>query len=61
MESNRRTLIFLLLLLALLFGTFVRVMPVLQAGFPLNDGGLFYTMTSDLQKADYALPSSNHL
>ncbi len=57
MENNRRTLTFLLLLLALLFGTFVRVLPVLQAGFPLNDGGLFYTMTSDLQKADYALPA----
>ena len=57
MESNRRALTFLLLLLALLFGTFVRVMPVLQAGFPLNDGGLFYTMTSDLQTADYALPA----
>jgi hypothetical protein len=57
MEKNRRTLIFLLLLLALVFGTFVRVMPVLQAGFPLNDGGLFYTMTSDLQKAGYALPA----
>lgn len=57
MENNRRALTFLLLLLALLFGTFVRVMPVLQAGFPLNDGGLFYTMTSNLQKANYALPA----
>lgn len=64
METNRRTLTFLLLLLALLFGTFVRVLPVLQAGFPLNDGGLFYTMTSDLQESDYALPdvtTYNHL
>ena len=57
LKTDRRTLTFLLFLLALLFGTFVRVMPVLQAGFPLNDGGLFYTMTSDLQKAGYALPA----
>lgn len=57
MESDRRVLTILLILLALLFGTFVRVMPVLQAGFPLNDGGLFYTMASDLQKAGYALPA----
>jgi len=64
MAANHRTLTFLLFLLALLSGTFVRVMPVLQAGFPLNDGGLFYTMTSDLQKTDYALPvdtTYNHL
>jgi hypothetical protein len=56
MKNDRRALTFLLLLLALLFGTFVRVLPVLQAGFPLNDGGLFYTMTSDLQAAHYTLP-----
>ena len=56
MENNRRAITFLLLLLALLFGTFVRVMPVLQAGFPFNDGGLFYTMTSDLQNAHAVLP-----
>ncbi|HEX7567933.1 MAG TPA: glycosyltransferase family 39 protein, partial [Anaerolineaceae bacterium] len=62
--SNQRALSGLLVFLALLFGTFVRVLPVQQAGFPLNDGGLFYTMTSDLQAANYALPevtSYNHL
>jgi hypothetical protein len=64
MENTHRSLTLLLLLLALLFGTFVRVLPVAQAGFPLNDGGLFYSMTTDLQKANYALPevtSYNHL
>jgi hypothetical protein len=64
MASNRRVLTLLLFLLAFLFGAFVRVMPVMQAGFPLNDGGLFYSMTSDLQNAHYALPAEttyNHL
>jgi hypothetical protein len=57
MKLTTRTLAGLLLFLAFLFGTLYRLMPVLQAGFPLNDGGLFYTMTSDLQESNYALPT----
>ena len=58
MDKDYQISTFLILFLALLFGAFVRILPVLQAGFPLNDGGLFYTMISDLQKANYALPAA---
>lgn len=40
---------------ALLLGTVLRIR-ALAADFPLNDGGLFYTMTRDLQAAHYRLP-----
>lgn len=35
----------------------VRLVPVLRADFPLNDGGLFYLMTRELQQAHYHLPA----
>ena len=37
-------------------GVYVRVQPVLQSEFPLNDGGLFSVMIRQIQAADYALP-----
>lgn len=46
----------LLLLAALLFGAVVRFYPVITSGFPLNDGGMFYTMTQDLKANGFALP-----
>lgn len=54
----------LTLFAALLFGGWLRFFPVLQAGFPINDGGLFYQMTSDLLNANWHLPeytTYNHL
>ncbi len=39
-----------------LIGLSVRLIAPLQATFPLNDGGLFYTMIVDLQEASYKLP-----
>lgn len=44
------------LILALVFGLGVRLYPVLKADFPLVDGGMFYTMTRDLQAANFSLP-----
>lgn len=44
------------LLLALLFGGFARLYGVLQSPFPLNDGALFYTMTSELAANGFRLP-----
>ena len=46
----------LLLFVALLFGAIVRFYPVITNGFPLNDGGMFYTMVQDLKSNGYALP-----
>ncbi|MGI8548776.1 MAG: ArnT family glycosyltransferase [Gemmatimonadaceae bacterium] len=42
---------------AILIGAFVRAAHVLSAGFPLNDGGLFFRMTQELQAANYHLPA----
>ena len=47
----------LLLLLALLLGGIVRFMPVAMAGFPVNDGGMFYVMVEELQANHFLLPA----
>jgi hypothetical protein len=46
----------LILLAAMIFGTWFRIMPALMAGFPVNDGGMFYTMILDLQSNHYVAP-----
>jgi hypothetical protein len=46
----------LFLFMALLFGAAVRFQPVIANGFPLNDGGMFYTMINDLKTNHYLLP-----
>jgi hypothetical protein len=46
----------LFLFTALLFGAVVRFVPVVSNGFPLNDGGMFYTMIRDLKANHYILP-----
>ena len=46
----------LLLFTALLFGAIVRLWPALTNGFPLNDGGMFYTMIRDLKANHFILP-----
>ncbi len=46
----------LLFFTALLFGAVVRFWPVVTNGFPLNDGGMFYTMIQNLQANRYLLP-----
>jgi hypothetical protein len=51
-----RQLALLILSWSLLFGAFVRLLPALQSPFPLNDGGLFYTMAQDIQDASFKLP-----
>jgi hypothetical protein len=42
--------------IAILFGTFVRVLPAILAGFPINDGGMFLVMMRDLRVNGFALP-----
>lgn len=46
----------LILFSAILFGAWLRIMPAWLAGFPINDGGMFYTMIQDLQTNHYTLP-----
>ncbi len=42
---------------ALLFGGWTRIYPAIAAGFPINDGGLFYKMVEVLQENHYNIPS----
>lgn len=42
---------------ATLLGFLVRAAHVVTADFPLNDGGLFYVMVEELQRAHYRLPA----
>ena len=55
-SSPSSQLALLILAWSLLFGAFVRLLPVLQSPFPLNDGGLFYTMAQDILAAGFKLP-----
>jgi hypothetical protein len=45
------------ILLATLAGAIVRAAPVVQAGFPVNDGGLFASMVDDILKTGQAIPA----
>jgi len=47
----------LFLWLALLLGGIVRFAPVAMAGFPVNDGGMFYVMVEELQTNHFLLPA----
>lgn len=55
-STNGRRTALVTLLLAGAVGLLARLPYVLQADFPLHDGGLFYVMVRDLQQAHYRLP-----
>ena len=46
----------LLLFTAFLFGIIIRFYPAVTNGFPLNDGGMFFTMVEDLKTNGYRIP-----
>ncbi len=46
----------LILLFAILFGALVRLYPAWSAGFPVNDGGMFYRMVQDLIASGFRIP-----
>jgi len=46
----------LILTIAIFFGGWFRFMPAWLAGFPVNDGGLFYTMMNDLRANNFIPP-----
>lgn len=48
--------IILILGIALIGGGFIRFFPTLMAGFPINDGGMFFSMVRDLSSSHYLLP-----
>jgi hypothetical protein len=46
----------IILILITLMGGFLRIMYLSRSDFPLNDGGMFYTMIHDLQENSFGLP-----
>ena len=56
-KLSRREWIILSLGTIILFGMIARFFPGVQAGFPLNDGGMFLSMINDLRASHYALPA----
>lgn len=46
----------LFLLAAIICGAWFRLFPVYMAGFPINDGGLFYRMTETILENGFSLP-----
>ncbi|HEX2993985.1 MAG TPA: hypothetical protein VHP14_04145, partial [Anaerolineales bacterium] len=47
----------LLLFLAIVFGTFMRLNPTMLDGFPINEWGMFAVMVDDLKSSHYLLPA----
>jgi hypothetical protein len=54
--NQRQQFATLILVTAFLFGLFIRLASPINAGGPVNDGGLFLQMTRDLQNNHFALP-----
>ncbi|MBK8615871.1 MAG: glycosyltransferase family 39 protein [Anaerolineales bacterium] len=56
-KLNRGEWITLFLGTTFFFGAIARFFPGIQAGFPLNDGGMFLSMIRDLRDSQYVLPA----
>ncbi len=54
MKNNDSYRIFLFL--AITLGGIIRFIPVVMAGFPVNDGGMFYIMVEELKANHFLLP-----
>ncbi len=64
MKRQRILIPILILAWAILLGVLIRLYAAWKAGFPMVDGGMFLTMTRDLQVSHYILPaftSYNHI
>jgi hypothetical protein len=56
--NQRQQFATLILITAFLFGLMIRLAAPMNAGGPVNDGGLFLQMTRDLQVSHFALPNA---
>jgi hypothetical protein len=56
--AARSHLWLLVVVAAVVIAALLRLAPVLNADFPLNDGGLFYRMVEELRDAHYRLPAT---
>lgn len=63
-ELNISEISTLILFTAIIFGALFRFVPTIMAGFPVNDGGMFYVMIQDLQDNQFIPPfytTYNHI
>lgn len=44
------------LILAIIIGSLIRLVPILNSSFPINDGGLFFTITNELISERFRIP-----
>ncbi|MEI6291402.1 MAG: hypothetical protein WCP19_13305 [Chloroflexota bacterium] len=54
---SEKNLAFLVFLGTMIIGAWLRMIPAASVNFPINDGGMFFTMIRDLQKNGFALPA----
>ncbi len=59
MKKLRITPSLLFLIIAVLIGGTIRLVQVTRLEYPINDGGMFYTMTSELRENHYRLPETS--
>lgn len=55
--KQNRSAFYFLILVAIAFGGFLRVSFTLKSSFPVNDGGLFLSMTRDLVQNHFVIPA----
>jgi hypothetical protein len=61
--DNKRINNFIIFNVILFLGSLIRIFFIVNSNFPLNDGGMFYTMINELVAHDFNLPvftSYNH-
>ncbi|MFC2064739.1 ArnT family glycosyltransferase [Chloroflexota bacterium] len=56
MNLNNIKLSWIFLFISILIGGYIRLSPVFSVDFPINDGGMFFSMTRDLQENNFRIP-----
>ncbi len=61
MKTREEKISLVLLFTAIILGALVRLLHVASSNFPINDGGLFYTMTRELQGNGFLIPATTSI
>lgn len=56
-KTKPETLNLFILVFGLALGAYARLLPTIMIGFPVTDGGMFYSMARAIQNGHYALPN----
>lgn len=57
-KPNQNGQVCILLALAIFWGAWLRFTPAIQSGFPINDGGMFFSAIQDLLANNFILPAA---